>query len=248
MGQGELMNVAKLFFIACLPLALQAHAGVLADKTRLVYSPEAASHGLTLVNTNAYPVLVQTWIDKGEPDNLRPDQNAPYVMIPPVFRLLEKEVKSVRVIYNGKALPQDKETLYWINIYETPATGDPATKAKKLLMSMKTQLKIIFRPVSLKGDLLKALQQVSCQLRQQNRVLSCQNRSGHYVFFNSIEARLNGETFEAHAELDMLIAPQSASNFMLKKSLSAVRLDNNSLRLNMIKDDGSVYRRQLAIE
>ncbi|WP_162873694.1 fimbrial biogenesis chaperone, partial [Klebsiella pneumoniae] len=56
----------------------------------------------------------------------------------------------LRFIYSGNGLPQDKETLLWINVQEIP----PAPKQENVLqVAVRTRIKLFYRPVALKTTL-----------------------------------------------------------------------------------------------
>ncbi|MFQ3495777.1 fimbria/pilus periplasmic chaperone, partial [Citrobacter freundii] len=84
-------------------------------------------------------VVVQTWADNGEGD---PDvKNIPFIILPPVFRLETGDVRGIRIVKNETSLAQDRESLFWLNIYEMP----PDTRMDKensVLVTMNTQIKI----------------------------------------------------------------------------------------------------------
>ncbi len=60
-------------------------AGIMPASSRIIYRDGDREKTLMLVNTNDYPVLVQSWVDNGEgsPESASP----PFVVLPPVFRL-----------------------------------------------------------------------------------------------------------------------------------------------------------------
>ena len=95
-------------------LAAPAAAGVMAASTRVVYPAGEREKSLMLVNTNNYPVIVQSWVDDGtgNPDTA----NAPFVVIPSVFRLAPKAVQGIRLLFSQTPLPKDRESVFWLNL------------------------------------------------------------------------------------------------------------------------------------
>ena len=77
---------------------------------------------LLLVNQNPYPVLVQAWVDDGALDGEPDTALAPFLPLPPVFRLEPGRQRSLRLLATGQAQARDRESLYWLNIYEIPAS------------------------------------------------------------------------------------------------------------------------------
>ncbi len=54
----------KLIFLAL--ISVQSYAGIMPSQSRIVYHQLDRDQAIMLANTNDYPVIVQTWIDKGE--------------------------------------------------------------------------------------------------------------------------------------------------------------------------------------
>ncbi len=78
-------------------------AGIMPASSRIIYRDGDREKTLMLVNTNDYPVLVQSWVDNGEgsPEAASP----PFVVLPPVFRLAARRTQGLRIIYNHDPLP-----------------------------------------------------------------------------------------------------------------------------------------------
>lgn len=138
----------------CLLAALDAQAGVTAERTRVIFNEGQREASLLLVNQNAYPVIVQTWIDDGNLDTAPETAQAPIMPLPPVFRLNPEQQRSLRLLYTGQALPKDRESLYWLNLYEIPPKSrDPLAEGQsRLTVTLRTQMKVIYRPAALQAD------------------------------------------------------------------------------------------------
>lgn len=111
-----------LALLAMLCLAPTSEAGVTAERTRLVFVEGQREASLLLVNQNPYPVLVQAWVDDGALDGEPDTALAPFLPLPPVFRLEPGRQRSLRLLATGQAQARDRESLYWLNIYEIPAS------------------------------------------------------------------------------------------------------------------------------
>lgn len=74
-------------------------------------------------------------------------EKAPFIITPPLYRL-DKDQQNVERIVLAGALPQDKESLYWLNIKAIPAAS---RKDNTLQIAVKTRIKLIYRPAALKG-------------------------------------------------------------------------------------------------
>jgi len=142
-------------FLPCLWLLLallpgiNAHAGILTEGTRVIYPADSNGRTLLIANTNAWPVLVQTWVDQGEGDPQQAD--APFVVLPAIFRLEPSATEHLRILHTGAPLPTDRESLFWLNLYEVPPTDadDAADDEARLTLTFNTQLKVLYRPQGL---------------------------------------------------------------------------------------------------
>ncbi len=128
-------------------LAPTSEAGVTAERTRLVFVEGQREASLLLVNQNPYPVLVQAWVDDGALDGEPDTALAPFLPLPPVFRLEPGRQRSLRLLATGQAQARDRESLYWLNIYEIPpqATAEAAGRPR-LTVTLRTQMKVLYRP------------------------------------------------------------------------------------------------------
>lgn len=134
-----------LFLWLCLALPLPLQAVVNLSATRVVFDKGAANQSITLANSADYPVMVQAWIDDGDPQGIPQTAESPFVVLPPIFRLAPLEQRSIRLLTSGKGLPDDRESLFWLNIYEIPP-NQSAAQNEKILLAFRTQLKVFWRP------------------------------------------------------------------------------------------------------
>jgi len=151
-GQGAMRRAVcfcLLVLSALLPVA-DTHAGLLTEGTRVIYRADSSGRTLRIANTNPWPVLVQPWVDQGEGD---PDTaNAPFVVVPAIFRLEPSATQHLNVLYTGAPLPEDRESLFWLNLYEIPPAqtdADADTDEARLTLTFNTQLKLLYRPQGL---------------------------------------------------------------------------------------------------
>lgn len=183
-------------------LAVPVYSGVMPSQSRVIFNSSERMQSLMLVNTNSYPVVVQTWADNGEGD---PDvKNIPFIILPPVFRLETGDVRGIRIVKNETLLAQDRESLFWLNIYEMP----PDTRMDKensVLVTMNTQIKIIYRPELVTTTPAESLVKVQCTL-QRKGFLQCSNHSANYLSVSSIRY-LDKENREHAVKNGMLTFP-----------------------------------------
>lgn len=229
---------AKYILLGLL-FSIHANASMVLDKTRIIFPQGTVTEGLTMMNMNNYPSFVQAWIDKGDVNNFKQDSSSPFIIIPPIFNLGSQEIKSVKIIYDGRPLPTDRESLYWVNIYEVPAIKSGLTEKQYLLMSIKMQIKLIYRPETLKNGVDNARKAVDCSiLNDHGYSLSCKNNSGYYISYNNIFVNLNNKNYTASASLDLMIPPFSESQFSLNPTTISFVKNNGNITFIAINDKG----------
>lgn len=129
-------------------ICTQAWAVVNADRTRVIIGADEGTQSLNLSNDGDTPVLVQVWTDAGDP-LMTPDKvSTPVVATPPVFRMLPHEIRSLRLLLvTQKALPADRESVFWLNIFQIlPESEQVEARAQKLVLPLRLRMKIFIRP------------------------------------------------------------------------------------------------------
>ena len=132
-------------------MAAWAHAGLSVIGTRFIYPAQARSLTIRTGNSGDAPILVQAWLDQ-EQAQTRTDPSklsAPFVLTPPVYRLDGGERRALELRYTGGSLPQDRESVFWINFLEIPSL--PPSRRNRLQLSVRLRMKVLFRPQGLQG-------------------------------------------------------------------------------------------------
>lgn len=233
----------RFFFIALLALmaTLPAAAGIMPVSTRVIYEAQQREKTLMLVNTNAYPVIVQSWVDKGDGD---PDAaDAPFVVLPAVFRLPPERTQGIKIVYNNDPLPADRESLFWLNLYEIPPTVHQQNDNARVTLAMNTQLKLFFRPAGITVPLSEVVDKLVFRLRvgPEGAYIECQNPGPLHVSLTSAILVTDGNPFSVEKQPDMMIGPFSLRRYRL----SAVPPSNTSgqIKFRYLDDVGGIQER-----
>jgi len=134
------------------PFIMSAQAGVVISGTRVIFPGQAREVTVQLTNAGESPALIQTWIDKGDPNAPLDKIDVPFVLTPVVFRLDPTKGQTLRLIRTGESLAQDKESLFWLNVLEVPPKAKAGTEANRLQLAFRTRIKVMFRPPGLVGE------------------------------------------------------------------------------------------------
>lgn len=161
-------------------LTTSAQAGVVIGGTRVIYPEDKKAISLTVMNSNTSGVyLVQSWV---EPDV--PGKPAPFIISPPLFRIGSGEENMLRVVFVGGVLPQDRESVFWLNVKSIPAVEDNALSDNALQMVVKSRIKLFYRPVGLPGTPETCWQNL--QVSHEGDRLIIKNPGAYYVSLHSL--------------------------------------------------------------
>jgi P pilus assembly chaperone PapD len=119
--------------------------------TRLILNENEHEVTFKVKNEGDNAVLMQLWTDR---DNLmdKPEViKMPFMILPPIFRLNEHESRAVRLqfIGNPKSLPENKESLFWLNALEIPQKTQSKEGEALLQIAFRTRIKVFYRPQAL---------------------------------------------------------------------------------------------------
>jgi len=96
-------------------------AGIIIGGTRIIYSSDKSDATISVRNNdNTLPYLIQTWVD---PFESRDQSKPPFTVIPPVSRLEPQQEKILRIMKVKGALPDDRESVFWLNVKKYSAFG-----------------------------------------------------------------------------------------------------------------------------
>jgi P pilus assembly chaperone PapD len=224
-----------------------AHAGVMPERSRVIVYPGKPQQALMLANTNAYPVVVQTWIDNGEGNQAPENAVSSLVALPSVFRLQPGGLQGLRIIYDGSPLPQDRESVSWLNIYEIPPSKPKVPlRAPQVAVAMNTQVKVFYRPAGLPEVSPKVLEDLSFFLVRKDAewVLICHNPGPFHVSFSALRVQLPGREWPVERTLDMMASPLSEKTYRIP-GLNAVRQQQVPVTYTWIDDDGHDHERRV---
>lgn len=200
-------------------LATSVQAGVVLNSTRVIYPAQERQITVPLTNDSKdLPTLVQAWIDDGN-EKSTPDQiKAPFMLVPPMFKMQPGKGHALRITYlKDRSLPADKESVFWLNVLEVPPKPKAAEgkDSNTLQLAFRTRVKLFFRPKDLKGAVNDAPGQLSWKLLQEDskRVLQVENPTPYYVSFEKVSLVVDGK--EVKSDDPQMVAPGGKQRFVL---------------------------------
>ncbi len=148
MGNAMRIVFSLLFLMTFLDLANCQAEGIQIGRTRVIYNAESKETALSVVNNEReLPWLVQSWTDTGDGKT-----RGPFIVTPPLFRLDPQKEQSLRITWNGNHLPEDRESLFYMNVRTIPAIAKDNKQINTLRLIYKTRIKLFWRPEGLTGS------------------------------------------------------------------------------------------------
>lgn len=200
--------------------ASSACAGVNIGGTRVIYDGGKKEAAISVSNPDNVPYLIQSWLDNQDNSTGR----IPFIITPPLYRLDRGQGNIMRIVRAGN-LPDNKESLYWLNIKAIPAAEK---KANSLQIAVKTRIKLIYRPASLKGKTPEDFAEKLIWKVSANRI-SVSNPGNYYMNFNEITVA--GKTVPEPT----YVAPGASATFSLPAGVSS-----GPVTFKLINDYGGV--------
>jgi fimbrial chaperone protein len=135
-----------IWLLLFLPFTSQAAGGVALGATRVIYPAGAQQTSLAITNSDSRDrYLINAWIDN---DAGKKDKR--FVVTPPLFVSEPKSENTLRIIYVGEPLPDDRESLFWMNVKAIPAVDKNSVEGKNVLqLAILSRIKLFVRPPKL---------------------------------------------------------------------------------------------------
>ncbi|WP_392558814.1 fimbrial biogenesis chaperone [Orbus mooreae] len=199
-----------------------ANPGISLGQTRLIYKSNEKQGSVDINNSDNKAFLIQSWITK-TPES-KEKEDGIFIITPPLYRLEADSSNSIRIVYIGNSLPNDRESLFWLNVKAIPSTKK--TDQNTLIIAIKSQIKLFYRPSNLSGDPVDAYKNTKFFIK--NNKLIIDNPTPYYINFNSI--KIDG------VELNETITLAPFSNKQINKNVSVGQIAT----WNVINDYGAI--------
>ena len=184
-------------------------AGVVIGGTRVIYPAGKKTVSLTVMNDKTSGVyLVQSWIESNAIG-----QSSPFIITPPIFRMNPGEENLLRIVFIGGTLPQDRESVFWLNVKSIPATDDSIAAENTLQMVVRSRIKLFYRPAGLPGTPEMSWQHL--EFHNQGKQLIIKNPGAYSVSLYSLT--IDGKEYD-----DVSMVPPKSQIALAVKRASQV--------------------------
>lgn len=184
--------------------------------TRVIINSDSAEQTFVVRNTGERPLLLQTWLSKIDYDGMDIRDDVPLFITPPVGRINPGKNKVFRLFQSDDAiveLPGDRESAFWINAFDLPASTQEENIGNQLHIAFRTRIKAFYRPATMTGTLIEAASNLKWDVKQKgNKVeLTAVNNSPFHISFANFSL-MNGGVEQAKIPGEMIV-PYSSKIF-----------------------------------
>ncbi|NVZ59636.1 molecular chaperone [Pseudomonas edaphica] len=201
-------SIAACLGLLGLLMAAQAAASISLNATRIVFDGDHKEANITVRNGNQ-DVLIQSWVDMNDASTSR----APFAVTPPLARVFAKEQQLLRILYEGKGMPTDRESVVWLNVQEIPKAS---AAENTLQLAIRQRIKIFYRPAGLTGSALQAPAQLEWTLAKHGgqTLLQVKNPTLYHVSMADIKVQ------SVLASDSTMIAPGEQKQFPIAAAIA----------------------------
>ncbi|WP_390888435.1 fimbrial biogenesis chaperone [Lelliottia wanjuensis] len=240
-SQGVLMSLIKKFFLLSVLFSASTAtiAGVTIAGTRIIFPGNEREVSVRTNNKGKLPALVQVWIDDGKANEDINQVKTPFIITPPVYRVEQGKGQSLRLIYTGMALPQDRESLFWFNLLEIPPVVKSEDKSKNHLdLAFRTRIKIFWRPATLEENSVKTFKRLKWVITSDSKKgtgIQITNPTGYYFSFDTGTFTQNGKKYDMNMDM---VAPGATETWYANNG-SAAGGNVTQISVKLLNDYGS---------
>ena len=201
-----------IFSMALITPALSWAGGIALGSTRVIYPADAKQTSLSINNSDKNNrFLIQTWIE-----NEAGKKTDDFIITPPLFVSKPKSENTLRIIYSGGKLPEDRETLYWLNSKAIPALDRNDIKDKNVLqIAVLARIKMFVRPAELAEKSADAPGML--KITRSGNTLNINNPSPFYVTL--VNMTMGGKNLKL---TNKMVSPKSSEQVSLSDGMSGV--------------------------
>lgn len=211
------LTVSLLFMVA----SFESYAGIVIGGTRVIYNSDKKEASVSIHNPDNSPFLIQSWLNADSGSNQQ-SNDLPFVITPPLFRLNADTTNALRIV-KTKDLPNNRESVYWLNIKAIPTSN--ANAKNELNISVNSRIKLFYRPVPLNSQ-DAAISYKNIIFSRIGQKLLAHNPTPYYISLN--ELSVNGTKIPNPG----MIAPMGEQRWDMPTKITTADLKVNWSSIN----------------
>lgn len=223
-------------FVFILPLD-SVYAGIVLDRTRLIYNAKDAESSFIVTNKDINEVMIQSWM---ESDSISSD-NIPFILTPSLVRIDGEKQQKLRLFYKGDGLPKDRESVLWMIVQEIP---QKSKVENSISLAVRQRIKMFYRPNKLNGSQSTAAKRLEFTLEKNkdNVYLIINNKSEYHITIAQSKIYLSRGNYNNVIMVENgMINPFEVRRIKLEKSFNDTKEDTD-IEFDSINDFGGLDR------
>ena len=197
-------RIQTVLAAVCSVVAFNAQAAITITGTRVIYPAQNREVNVRLNNVESRPVLVQAWLDDGDAAAAPNEIKVPFTLLPAVFRVEPHRGQALRIMFAGGDMPQDRESVYWLNVLEIPPKPKDVDGRNMIQLAFRTRIKMFYRPASLLDDPTAGRTQLKWHVDSDDkgeRVIRLDNPSPYYISIGKAEVEVGNRTVSLRPDM-----------------------------------------------
>lgn len=215
-------------------------AGIQVGGTRIVFPASDREATIQVRNEGSDDIMIQSWIE-ATPEQA--GREVPFAITPSLARLSHKKQQALRIFYQGKGLPEDRESVFWLSVQEIPQLSE---NDNNLQVAFRQRLKLFYRPAKLPGnpdEAAKSLKWSVVSTSGETKLLA-DNPSAFHVSLGEATLLFNGKEYPVETQM---VAPMESVS-MNVKGLSGKINESFEVRWDSINDYGALVKHQSPLQ
>ncbi|WP_237770714.1 fimbrial biogenesis chaperone [Pseudomonas citronellolis] len=215
-------------------------AAIQVGGTRVVFPATDHEASIQVRNEGTEDIMIQSWIEAAPGQS---ESDLPFAITPSLARLGHKKQQMLRIFYQGKGLPEDRESVVWLSVQEIPQVS---RTENSLQVAFRQRLKIFYRPKGLPGTADEAANKLSWKVLEtaDGLVLQAANDSAFHVSFGQVKVIAGQKEYPVQAAM---ISPQSSEKMKIEGLPKTFR-DSAEVHWESINDYGALIKHKAAIQ
>ncbi|PSU14955.1 fimbrial chaperone [Photobacterium kishitanii] len=196
-------KIMMTLLLALCTFSQSASAAFVLNGTRYIYDEGRKNISIEITNQSKETYGGQVWIQ----NTLQSKDEIAFVPMPSFFKVEGKQTQIVRIMKITDKLPQNKESIFWLNVQEIPPINKDENNV--MVVAVNTQVKLIYRPTSIIKGRENAESKMT--LKKEGAFYALNNPTPYY--FAVTELKVNGKAIKLSKTLGnqlSMIAPQSS--------------------------------------
>ncbi len=231
--------------VCVLLTAWGSRADIGVEHTRILHSDQEAMM-VRVWNRGDRDSLIQSWIDDGNRFEALERVKVPYVVTSPLLRLGQGRNRDLVIKALSTAqLPQDRESVFWLNILDVPAREVGASEGLGLDYAVNWRVKLFHRPSGLQGSPAATVEGLQWRIKRDesgSAHLVAANPSPLHASLSSV--RVNGARLELTPE-SALVRP--FSEWQQRMGSDLLELEEVEIEVHWVNDQGKGQLHKVAL-